>query len=353
MSILRLERLSKTYRDGTRALVNVDLQIAQGELITVVGPSGCGKSTLLRLIAGLDTPTGGSVFYQGRDITRLPAERRGMGVVFQNYALFPHMTVAENIDFGLRVRGAPQAQRRRVVEDMLDKLQLTALATRKPDQLSGGQQQRVALGRALAIEPAILLLDEPLTALDAQLREALRVELRRILDRFGITSIYVTHDQAEALSLGDRVIVLHGGRIAQIGTPHTIYQQPASSLVAQFIGISNHLQGIVRRTPDGAYAEAAGAQLIVPLTLNGALADGAHIDLLIRPEDLRLSEPDDAHLNGTISQLQFLGDRLRLFVVVANPSQEFIADVDPHTRISTGATVSLRIVRAVPLYEGA
>lgn len=366
MSLVQLEQLSKTYRDGTRALIDVDLTVEAGEIITLVGPSGCGKSTLLRLIAGLDMPTTGHVWYNGRDITRMPAEQRGMGVVFQNYALFPHMSVADNIGFGLRVRGVKPAERRRRVTRILNQLRLDDLAHRRPDQLSGGQQQRVALGRALAIEPALLLLDEPLTALDARLRETLRHELRRTLEQFGITSIYVTHDQAEALSLGDRVVVLNNGRVEQVGTPRTIYQRPASAFVAQFIGTTNRLPGTIRRTPAGLQAETPIARLPL-LTIgedggahghNGGtppdahLPEGTPIEVLIRPEDLALCAPNQAHFAGNVAQVQFLGDRLRLFVDVEGSAQELVADVEPHTQVCTGSTVALRVNRATPLHEG-
>lgn len=350
MSILHLDNLSKIYRNSTTALAGISLTIEQGEIITLVGPSGCGKSTLLRLIAGLDTPTSGRVCYQGRDITTLPAERRGMGVVFQNYALFPHMSVAENVGFGLRVRGINRAERQRKVAVILAQLQLSDLAARRPDQLSGGQQQRVALGRALAIAPSLLLLDEPLTALDAQLRETLRLELRRTLEQFGITSIYVTHDQAEALSLGDRVAVMRAGCIEQIGPPRAIYQQPATSFVAQFIGATNRLPGIVRLTP-------TGPQVITPVICWSLPAtevprlynDGAPVELLIRPEDLALCPPDQGQLSGTITRLQFLGDRLRLFLNLTGVSHELIADVDSHATLTTGSTVWLQVGRATLL----
>jgi putative spermidine/putrescine transport system ATP-binding protein len=353
MALLRVERLSKTYRDGTRALREVDLAVAPGELITVVGPSGCGKSTLLRLIAGLDTPSSGRVWYQGKDITTLPAEQRGMGVVFQNYALFPHMSVADNIGFGLRVRGVALHQRRRKVAELLERLQLGQLAQRRPHQLSGGQQQRVALGRALAIEPSLLLLDEPLTALDAQLREQLRSELRHTLAQFQTTSIYVTHDQAEALSLGDRVVVMHGGQVVQVGTPRDIYQQPASAVVAQFIGVSNRLKGVIAFTQQGIVVrvpqlDAALDEMVVaaPAHPVAALGEGSCVELLIRPEDLRLCTPEQAHYTGVLAQLQFLGDRLRLFVQYGNGTDELIADVDPHTQLRSGDRIALRVQRA-------
>ncbi len=352
MSILHLEQLSKTYRNGVVALDQVNLSVAAGEIVALVGPSGCGKSTLLRLIAGLDTPSTGSIWYQGQEITRQPAEQRGMGLVFQNYALFPHMNVAENIGFGLRVRGVPRAQRQQAVAAIMEQLQIGSLAQRRPDQLSGGQQQRVALGRALAIKPRLLLLDEPLTALDAQLRETLRSELRRTLDQFGITSIYVTHDQAEALSLGDRVAVMRAGRIEQIGTPREIYQQLASSFVAQFIGTSNQLPGTIRLGAGGPQVETPLSTQPFPVVTNSAsFTEGAPVTLLIRPEDLLLCPPEEGQIVATVARFQFLGDRLRLFLHAANHPPELVADINPHSSITIGSAVSLRIRRAIPFAE--
>lgn len=348
--MLQLHNLSKTYSDGTTALHGVSLTIEAGEIITLVGPSGCGKSTLLRLIAGLDTPSTGQVMCEGRDITALPAERRGMGVVFQNYALFPNMTVADNIGFGLRVRGVSKSERAERVAAILDQIQLRNLANRRPDQLSGGQQQRVALGRALAIRPSVLLLDEPLTALDAQLREELRLELRHTLEQVQITSVYVTHDQAEALSLGDRVVVLRSGRIEQVGTPQRIYQQPATPFVAAFIGTANQLSGSVCQTPSGLVLETAYGSL--PLPTMWQAAPGTPLTLLIRPEELTLSRSNEAHIHGRVGRLQFLGDRLRLFVQPTDADRELIVDVDSYTQVGTGTVVALRVVRSTPLEQG-
>ncbi len=342
MPLLHLDSLNKTYRTGTQALTGVSFTIESGEIVALVGPSGCGKSTLLRLIAGLDLPTSGRVWYQGNDITQQPAERRNMGLVFQNYALFPHMTVAENIGFGLRVRGVPLVERRQRVDALLETLQLGALAERRPNQLSGGQQQRVALGRAMAIQPKVLLLDEPLTALDPQLRAALRGELRRTLERFGITSIYVTHDQSEALSLGDRVVVLREGQVEQIGTPHEIYQRPASNFVAAFIGTLNRLPATLN------HLVGKGEIPLTHLSEQVALATNGADEMFFRPEDVVLCPLDQAHFSGSVTQLQFLGDRLRL-VVTVNGVHELVADVDPYTQVSTGTIVGLRVNRATAL----
>jgi len=239
---IHLENCGKTFPDGTRALEPIDVRIAAGETIVVLGPSGCGKTTLLRIIAGLESPdAGGRVLFDTEDVTPEPIEQRGVGMVFQSYALFPNMSVAENVGYGLRVRKWPREEREQRVTEMLGLVDLAKLGARRVDQLSGGQKQRVALARALAIRPRVLLLDEPLTALDAKLREQLRVEIDRLLSHLGITSIYVTHDQSEAMALGDRIIVMEKGRIAQTGTPQEIYHHPATAFVADFIGISNIL----------------------------------------------------------------------------------------------------------------
>ncbi|MBY0335694.1 MAG: ABC transporter ATP-binding protein [Acetobacteraceae bacterium] len=237
-----LRGVARTFADGTRGLLPTDLVLEPGSVTALLGPSGCGKTTLLRLLAGLARPDpGGAVLFDGRDVTDLPVERRNIGMVFQGYALFPHMTVARNIGYGLEARGVPRAQREPRVAEMLRLVRLEALAGRRPDQLSGGQRQRVALARALAPQPALLLLDEPFGALDAALRLALRVELAALLTALRVTAVIVTHDQAEAMALGDGVAVMEGGRIGQRGTPRDIYERPANRFVAGFVGTLNDL----------------------------------------------------------------------------------------------------------------
>ena len=244
------KRLRQDIDDGTRALEPIDLEIAAGETIVLLGPSGCGKTTTLRIIAGLESPdTGGQVLFDGIDVTPVPIERRNVGMVFQSYALFPNMSVAGNVEYGLKVRGMPAAQRSARVREMLAMMHIEALAQRQIDQLSGGQRQRVALARAIATRPRVLLLDEPLTALDAKLRDSLRLEIDRLLRSLNITTVYVTHDQAEAMALGDRIAVMEHGRIAQIGSPQDIYCAPASSFVADFIGTMNRISGKRKPTP--------------------------------------------------------------------------------------------------------
>jgi putative spermidine/putrescine transport system ATP-binding protein len=241
-----LRSCGKTFPDGTRALQPVTLDIAQGETVVFLGPSGCGKTTTLRIIAGLESPDpGGRVLFDREDVTAVPIERRKVGMVFQSYALFPNMTVAENIGYGLKIRGLGRAERASRVGELVALTGIEGLEDRRIDQLSGGQRQRVALARAVAVRPRVLLLDEPLTALDAALRDRLRVELDRLLRSLGITAIYVTHDQSEAMALGDRIVVMSRGEIAQIGTPKEIYFEPATRFVAEFIGAANIVEGPV------------------------------------------------------------------------------------------------------------
>ena len=294
----------KTFDDGTRALHPIDLQIAPGETIVLLGPSGCGKTTTLRIIAGLESPDdGGQVNFGDQDVTAVPIERRNVGMVFQSYALFPNMTVAGNIEYGLKVRSMPAGQRAARVGEMLAMMRIEALASRRIDQLSGGQRQRVALARAIAPQPRVLLLDEPLTALDAKLRDDLRLEIDRLLRSLRITAVYVTHDQAEAMALGDRIAVMSHGRIAQIGTPHEIYFSPADAFVADFIGAMNRLEG---QAEDGRVRFAGGW---VPLPLG---AGGSTV--MFRPEDLRLVDPAQAQFSGQVISSFFLGDHTRLVI---------------------------------------
>lgn len=304
---IQLKNCAKTFPDGTRVLDALNLDIHPGETLVLLGPSGCGKTTTLRLIAGLEQPdAGGQVLFGGQDVTRLGIEKRNVGMVFQSYALFPNMTVAENVGYGLRVRKIPAAEQRERVMEMLSMMRLDALANRHIDQLSGGQRQRVALARALAVRPQVLLLDEPLTALDAQLRETLRVEINLLLRQLGITAVYVTHDQEEAMALGDRVVVMSNGKIAQAGTPREIYHQPQNAFVADFIGTMNKVRG---RVVDGRLECEAG-RLTLP-------SDTAQADeVMFRPEDVEIIDEHDqrSDLKGTVLASFFLGDHTKLLV---------------------------------------
>ena len=314
---LRLVACSKTFADGTRALEPFDLTVESGETVVILGPSGCGKTTLLRIIAGLESPDpGGKVFFGGDDVTDVPIEKRNVGMVFQSYALFPNMTVAENIAYGLKVRGVDEARRTRRVSEMLDMMKIGELRNRRIDQLSGGQKQRVALARAIAVRPKVLLLDEPLTALDAKLRDLLRVEIDGLLRSLGITAIYVTHDQAEAMALGDRIVVMNIARVAQVGAPRDIYFAPRTRFVAEFIGTINRLNGRVQ--DDRLVLQ--GGSIPVPERARGG-ADG-DLELFFRPEHASLVAPGQGHLQATVVASFFMGDRTRL--IITGPADDYL-----------------------------
>lgn len=329
---IRLHACAKTFGDGTRVLEPLDLHIQAGETLVLLGPSGCGKTTTLRLIAGLEQPDpGGRVYFDDEDVTPRGIEARNVGMVFQSYALFPNMTVAENIGYGLRLRKLPKAEQRARVGEMLAMMRIEALVDRAIDQLSGGQRQRVALARALAVQPRVLLLDEPLTALDAQLRETLRVEINQLLRGLGITTIYVTHDQAEAMALGDRIIVMSHGRVEQIGTPREIYHAPATPFVAGFIGTMNRLRGEARG--EGF----AGGNGFLPWA---EVPPGTR-EVAFRPEDVSVVD-DGGHLAGTVAAAFFLGDRTRLFVTLSD-GQALVVDSAARHTPAIGHPVGLQV----------
>src|SRR6185312_13943672 len=303
---VRIEACGKTFADGTRALEPATLDIDRGETLVLLGPSGCGKTTMLRIIAGLEAPdAGGKVLFDGKDMTAVPIERRNVGMVFQSYALFPNMTVSDNIGYGLKIRGMPAKERAARVAELVALTNISGLENRRIDQLSGGQRQRVALARAVAIRPGILLLDEALTALDAALRDRLRSELNRLLRALGITTIYVTHDQAEAMELGDRVVVMCKGAIAQIGTPREIYFTPRNRFVAEFIGAANIVE-----------APLESGFLVLQTARQPIGSDASHpaAIAMIRPESIRVAKPKSAPLSGTVDSVSFVGDRQRLVV---------------------------------------
>ena len=287
--------LSKYYQH-LAAVDNVSLTIKPGSMIALLGPSGCGKTTCLRMIAGLVTPTSGDVLINGERITQVPVHKRNIGMLFQNYALFPHMTVAENIAFGLNMRGVGKADTIARVRDALDMVRLTDYGDRLPAQLSGGQQQRVALVRALIIEPAVLLLDEPLGALDKGLRESMQVELRALQQRLGVTTVMVTHDQDEALTMADQIVVMRQGRLEQVGTAVEIYQRPASRFVATFLGASNLFTGkVVQRNGNGAVLAAPGG---LRLEIEDVDASAQDVVISVRPEAVAVSRPDAAAVSA-------------------------------------------------------
>ena len=307
MTQLELQQLRKTFGHVV-AVDSLDLEIDRGELVSLVGPSGCGKTTTLRMVAGLQQADRGRIMLEGRDVTLEPASRRGMGVVFQSYALFPNMSAAENIGYGLAVRKRSKADIRRKVAELVELIQIGDAAERYPHQLSGGQQQRVALARALAIEPPVLLLDEPLSALDAAVRLTLRLEIRRIQRSLGIATMYITHDQEEALSISDRVAVMRDGRVEQLGTPEAIYTKPANAYVAGFVGTSNRLPVRVTGT-GGSEVEWQGRS--VRVAPDASFQAGNPALMVVRPERVRVSPAAagaDGHgWSGRIAERTFLG----------------------------------------------
>ncbi|MFM0057221.1 ABC transporter ATP-binding protein [Paraburkholderia phytofirmans] len=334
---ITLTQCAKTFR-GTRVLEPLDLHIDAGETLVLLGPSGCGKTTTLRMIAGLETPdAGGRIAFGDDDVTALPIEKRQVGMVFQSYALFPNLTVRGNIGYGLKIKRVPAETARQRVDELLGMMRLTAHADKPIDQLSGGQRQRVALARALAVQPRVLLLDEPLTALDARLRDTLRSEMNTLLRELGITTVYVTHDQAEAMELGDRIVVMSAGRIEQIGSPREIYYRPANRTVAQFVGTINRLAGERR---DGMLSTTGGA---VPLPAGSAHVNSAH-EIFFRPEDAYLADPAHAQLRGHIESTAFLGERTRLTVGGAAPDALLI-DVAGRVELARGTPVGISIAQ--------
>jgi iron(III) transport system ATP-binding protein len=327
MAAIRIAGLAKHYGTadaGFAAVADLHLDIADREFVTLLGPSGCGKTTTLRLIAGYLAPDAGTIHVGDRLLSSpagvVPPEERGMGMVFQNYAVWPHKTVFENVVFGLRVRRLPRREARDRVDRVLDLVHLQGLEDRFPNELSGGQQQRVALARSLVVEPDILMLDEPLSNLDAKLRERMRAELKALQRRTGITFVYVTHDQAEALALSDRIAVMHRGRLQQFGTPREVYVRPANRLVADFMGLVNLLPGTVVAASAHAGVVAAGP-LRLALTLPAGCRVGDAVDVAIRPESIRLAPPDaalDDAVPARVEEQSYLGNLSEYQVVLAD-----------------------------------
>ena len=341
MSELQLRGLAKRF-GSVQALRPTDLDIDSGQLVCLLGPSGCGKTTLLRLIAGLETPDQGHVLLNGNDLTTTPAHQRQFGMVFQSLALFPHLNVGDNIAYGLRLRGTDSARCRQRVEQLLDLVQLPGIAGRAINQLSGGQRQRVAIARALALEPKVFLLDEPLSALDAKLRETMQVELRLLQQRLGITTIIVTHDQREAMTMADQVVVMSHGGVQQIGAPLDIYRHPQNTFVADFIGTSN----ILPATASGADSVTIAGQT---LRVDAVLQSGQEVMLAIRPEDVHIRPLDRAGeqcLRGQVVFIRDVGASVETHIDCAG--QRLIAIATPKERpdVMQGDTVAVELPAA-------
>ena len=344
---LVLKSLFKVFGSGEDAVTAVDdvnVQVKEGELVTLLGPSGCGKTTTLRMIAGFELPTSGEVLIDGEDVSTTPPNRRPTTMVFQNYALFPHLTVFENIAYGLKIRRDSGQDIRKKAEGVMGLVGLRGLGGRSPAQLSGGQQQRVSLARSLVMEPKVLLLDEPLSNLDAKLRVSTRLEIRKLQQRVGITSVYVTHDQEEAMTLSDRVVIMHQGKIMQIGSPQEIYAKPVNRFVADFIGKANFLEGRVENmvSDNEVDLDIMGKkfQVFVP---QGSFSEGERVLLVVRPESVMLEPKKPDTLTGTIHEAVYLGSQMVyevevaktiITVEIANPQEHMIFEAGEEVAIT-------------------
>lgn len=333
--------------NGHDVIKGVSLEVRKGEMVVFVGPSGCGKSTLLRLIAGLDTPTSGEIVIAGKDVTYTHPSKRGVAMVFQSYALYPHMTVEDNIAFALKIQGLPKEEIRAKVADVAEVLQLTHLLQRRPKALSGGQRQRVAIGRAIVREPDVFLFDEPLSNLDASLRGQMRVEIARLHTKLGATSVYVTHDQVEAMTLADKIVVLNAGRIEQVGSPMELYRRPANLFVAGFIGSPkmNLLNAKVQSaTADAVAVDTPQGVLTVP-RLKAEAAVGAPVTLGLRPENLHVvANADEAHLKGYVILIERLGGETFAYVTLKDfESDPIILKLDGEAEVYNHQEVNLRL----------
>ncbi len=330
MAFIEIKNVNKTFSKTTVAVKDFDLDVARGELVSFLGPSGCGKTTTLRMVAGFEMPTSGKIYIDSKDVTSVSPNQRNVGMVFQSYALFPNMTVAGNIGYGLRIAKKPREMIDQRVKEMLVLVHMSGFEDRYPHQLSGGQQQRVALARALAVYPQVLLLDEPLSALDAKIRVSLRSEIRNIQKELGITTIYVTHDQEEALSISDRVVVMNAGRIEQVGTSFEIYNFPKTEFIAQFVGTLNSVTALVKNASAG-ILEFEGQTLRTAQSLEG-IRNGARLPVSIRPERISIaSDRSNANvLDARIQNITFLGSIVRIRVNVNDTALNIDTFNNPH-----------------------
>ena len=343
MEAIRIENVRKVFGGNVTALDGLDLEIGAGELFFLLGASGCGKTTLLRCIAGLETPTDGRIFFGDTDVTELAPHKREAAMVFQSYALWPHLTVGQNIAFGLEERKVPKAEIKKRVTEALEMVQLGGYGERSIDQMSGGQQQRVSLARALVVKPRCLLLDEPLSNLDAQLRVEMRREIRRIVKENGLTGIYVTHDQEEALAMADRMAVLSWGKIGQVGTPEEVYRTPLNSYVAGFIGETNLIQGAVMEMHEGyCFVKVNGTTLVGKVTSADWQAKvGDAATLSVRPEVWRLhKEGGENEIDGKVVERSYLGQRIEYFIETVIGRQQ-VVEMNPRVIHEIGDEITL------------
>ncbi|MCP3904524.1 MAG: ABC transporter ATP-binding protein [Planctomycetes bacterium] len=340
---IQLQGLTKRFGETT-AVDAVDLEITDNELFFLLGPSGCGKTTLLRMIAGFIEPTGGRILLGDRDVTAVPPNKRNTGMVFQSYALWPHMTVADNVGYGLKIRKIAADERARRVTAALETVQMEALAGRKPNQLSGGQQQRVALARALVVEPSVLLLDEPLSNLDAKLRLSMRAEIRRICKGAGITTVYVTHDQKEALSMADRVAVLDRGQVVQVGGPRELYERPSTRFVADFLGETNFLPAVVKGRDNGAVVLQTPAGILRSTSAPPEVEGGRAVLCSLRPEAVRIGGPADGNrLAGSMVSSSYLGEVAQHVVALPGDLEVVTLELNPRPFGPPGSEIALTV----------
>ena len=338
-SFLELKNLKKSFAPGEAVLQGINLTIRQGEFVTLLGASGCGKTTTLRIIAGLEQPDSGSVWLEGQDVTALEPNQRDVNTVFQNYALFPHMNVADNIGYGLKIRKAPKAEIKKKVKEMLELVQLEGYEKRKPSELSGGQKQRVAIARALANNPRVLLLDEPLGALDLQLRRTMQLELKRLQKKLGITFIYITHDQEEAINMSDRIVVMNQGQFEQIGTPDEIYNHPKTSYVAAFVGNANILKGTVAEK-NGHHIKVKLGDEVASIDTEEKVNIGETVTVALRGENILLEENADLH--ATVKEKNFAAGQLRVLLTLPNGDEVTASRFGMNADIQPGQQICWR-----------